>query len=133
MASGCLFAGGAEGTGEGKDYDPSWPIESPDELPEPPKPPPVVDPCHDHNATGSAHIHNPDCPCVGDGCEEEEECEETSDPDDPNRKCKCKTNDPENNPDKLVGCHKACCGGLFGMSQAQLVLMMIASAVLMVL
>ena len=60
MANGCLFTGGADGTGSGKDFDPSWPIEDVDELPEPPKPPEPVDPCFN-----DPDSELPECACYG--------------------------------------------------------------------
>lgn len=33
FANGCLFTGGAAGTGEGQDFNETWPIEDIDDLP----------------------------------------------------------------------------------------------------
>ena len=66
FASGCLGASGAEGTGKGTDYDPSWPIDSPDDLPprdDDDDNPVIIDPCDNHDPRGAAHPTH-DCPCI---------------------------------------------------------------------
>lgn len=120
MASGCLFSGGADGTGEGTDYDPDWPIESPDDLPPLPPDPDPVDPCHDHDALGGNH--DPSL-CPKPDPDPEPEPEPKPDPDPVCCDCKAEDNtcDGEN-------CCKGC---LFGLHTVQLVLMMIASAALL--
>lgn len=127
FATGCLGAGGAEGTGKGKDYDPSWPIESPDELPEPEKEPDVIDPCHDHDPRGAQHSHA-NCDC--EPTQRNNWCGEgPPKPDEPDKpKPKCCDCEKENNtcdPQEIK-----CCGGLFGISRPNLLLMMIVSAAL---
>ena len=60
FANGCLFTGGAAGTGAGQDFNETWPIEDIDDIPQPPKPPGPVDPCfNDPEST------LPECACYG--------------------------------------------------------------------
>ena len=125
FATGCLGSGGADGTSKGKDYDPSWPIESPDDLPqEPDDPPPVIDPCHDHDPRGAAHAH---ANCACEPTARNNWCGEgpPKDPDDKPKCCDCEAENNTCDPQEIK-----CCGGMFGISHSNLLLMMIVSAAL---
>ena len=117
-ASGCLFSGGAEGTGRGTDYDKTWPIETPEDLPDPDP----VDPCHDHDALGGNH--DPDL-CPPDPVDPDPKPE----PEPPQCTCSC---EDECCAEREYKCDlDNCCLGLCGLSTAQLVLMLLATAALM--
>ena len=111
FADGCPDTGGVDGTGEGTDYDPSWPIEAPPEV--------LVIEC-----------------VVGDiiECVQENHCTDQHGNRHPSvtsiRLMACE-NCCDCNRDGNVCSDENCCGGLLGFNQAQLIFMMIISMALM--